>query len=117
MHGLEHSGFEPRVAPADDGIAVGRLSATLLGAVARVACVRSCSPACQDHDMHEITLDITTRPVRPADADAINDLHHRVFGPGRFVRTAYRVREGTPFVCASSAGWLSRGARIIRRCA
>ena len=40
---------------------------------------------------------ITTRPVTNADAAAISALHARVFGPGRFVRTAYRVREGTAF--------------------
>jgi len=31
---------------------------------------------------------------------AISGLSARVFGPGRFVRTAYRVREGTPDVSA-----------------
>lgn len=40
---------------------------------------------------------IITRPVTDADAPAICDLHTRVFGPGRFVRSAYRVREGTAF--------------------
>lgn len=40
---------------------------------------------------------ITTRPVTPDDAEAIGALHARVFGPGRFARTAYRVREGTAF--------------------
>ncbi len=39
---------------------------------------------------------IATRPVADSDASAISALHARVFGPGRFVRTAYRVREGTP---------------------
>ncbi|MFM9943541.1 MAG: GNAT family N-acetyltransferase [Hyphomicrobiaceae bacterium] len=40
---------------------------------------------------------VTSRPVADADAPAISALHGRVFGPGRFVRSAYRVREGTPF--------------------
>lgn len=40
---------------------------------------------------------IATRPVDASDAAAISALHARVFGPGRFVRTAYRIREGTPF--------------------
>jgi predicted N-acetyltransferase YhbS len=31
----------------------------------------------------------------PADADAIERLSERVFGPGRFARTAYRLRETT----------------------
>lgn len=40
-------------------------------------------------------LDITTtRLVTTDDLPAISALHARVFGPGRFARTAYRVREG-----------------------
>lgn len=42
-------------------------------------------------------IEIATRPVTDADAAAIGALHARVFGPGRFVRTAYRLREGTAF--------------------
>ena len=41
--------------------------------------------------------EIVTRRVTAADAAAVGLLHARVFGPGRFVRTAYRVREGAPF--------------------
>ena len=37
---------------------------------------------------------VLNRPVTPADLPAISELHARVFGPGRFTRTAYRVREG-----------------------
>jgi len=37
------------------------------------------------------------RAVRPEDGAEISALHARAFGPGRFARTAYRVREGTPF--------------------
>ncbi|WP_295559635.1 N-acetyltransferase [uncultured Hyphomicrobium sp.] len=36
---------------------------------------------------------ITTRPATPEDIPLISALHDRAFGPGRFVRTAYRVRE------------------------
>jgi predicted N-acetyltransferase YhbS len=32
----------------------------------------------------------------PADAEAVEKLNERVFGPGRFARTAYRLRETTP---------------------
>jgi predicted N-acetyltransferase YhbS len=39
-----------------------------------------------------------SRPVTPADLPAISLLHAKVFGPGRFTRTAYRIREGTPSV-------------------
>jgi predicted N-acetyltransferase YhbS len=33
---------------------------------------------------------------RPEDARAIERLHERAFGPGRFARTAFRLREGVP---------------------
>ena len=38
---------------------------------------------------------VTFRAVEPGDLPAIRDLHARAFGPGRFTRTAYRIREGT----------------------
>ena len=41
---------------------------------------------------------ISSRPVTPRDIAAICRLHARVFGPGRFARTAYRVREGKGLV-------------------
>ncbi|MFN3685381.1 GNAT family N-acetyltransferase [Salinarimonas sp.] len=41
-------------------------------------------------------LSLTIRPEAPGDADAIERLHERAFGPGRFARTAYRLREGAP---------------------
>lgn len=40
--------------------------------------------------------ELTIRPVAASDLDAISALHRAAFGPGRFARTAYRVREGTP---------------------
>ena len=40
--------------------------------------------------------DVEIRPPLPDDLPQIFDLHARVFGPGRFARTAYRIREGTP---------------------
>lgn len=43
-----------------------------------------------------MSTDVTVRPVADSDIPAISALHARVFGPGRFVRTAYRVREGLP---------------------
>ena len=39
---------------------------------------------------------ILHRPMTPADLAQVSDLNARVFGPGRFTRTAYRVREGAP---------------------
>ena len=42
------------------------------------------------------SLAVVTRPAVPDDLAAIVALQSRAFGPGRFVRTAYRVREGAP---------------------
>ena len=42
-----------------------------------------------------------------ADAGALSKLSAQAFGPGRFARTAYRVREGVPPVPGLSlTGWL-----------
>ena len=37
---------------------------------------------------------LTIRPETAADAPAVERLHERTFGPGRFARTAFRIREG-----------------------
>ena len=42
-------------------------------------------------------IEIVSRAVRPDDVPDIEALHDRVFGPGALTRTAYRIREGTPF--------------------
>lgn len=39
------------------------------------------------------TLDFSIRPESPLDEDAIERLHDRAFGPGRYARTAFRLRE------------------------
>jgi predicted N-acetyltransferase YhbS len=39
-------------------------------------------------------LQLTILPETPGDALAIERLHERTFGPGRFVRSAFRIREG-----------------------
>lgn len=55
---------------------------------------------------------LSTRPVAAGDMPAILDLQARVFGPGRFVRTAYRIREGlAPFSRFCRAGF--SGDRLI----
>jgi predicted N-acetyltransferase YhbS len=41
--------------------------------------------------MNDISL--TILPETPDDAPAIERLHERTFGPGRFAKTAYRLRE------------------------
>ena len=39
-------------------------------------------------------LALTILAETPADADVIERLHERTFGPGRYSRTAFRIREG-----------------------
>ena len=39
-------------------------------------------------------LSLTILPETSDDAVAIERLHERTFGPGRYARTAYRIREG-----------------------
>src|SRR5262249_44270401 len=41
-------------------------------------------------------LSLTILPETPGDALAIERLHERTFGPGRFARTAFGTREGGP---------------------
>jgi predicted N-acetyltransferase YhbS len=43
-------------------------------------------------------LALTILPETAADALAIDRLHERTFGPGRFARTAFRIREGREHV-------------------
>jgi predicted N-acetyltransferase YhbS len=38
-------------------------------------------------------LDMTILPEAKEDTDAIERLHERTFGPGRYAKTAYRLRE------------------------
>jgi predicted N-acetyltransferase YhbS len=42
--------------------------------------------------MTDLSLNIL--PEAPQDAPAIERLHERTFGPGRYARTAFRIREG-----------------------
>jgi predicted N-acetyltransferase YhbS len=43
-------------------------------------------------------LPLVIRAEQPGDCDAIERLHERAFGPGRFARTAERLREGAPHI-------------------
>ncbi|HEX8663558.1 MAG TPA: N-acetyltransferase [Beijerinckiaceae bacterium] len=43
-------------------------------------------------------LPLVIRPELPGDAEPIERLHERAFGPGRFARTAFRLREGAPHI-------------------
>lgn len=60
-------------------------------------------------------LAVAIRPEMPEDGAAILRLHERAFGPGRFARTVFRLREGgareTPELCfTASVGTLLVGA-------
>jgi predicted N-acetyltransferase YhbS len=54
---------------------------------------QSAPPAASTHTSDPAA--VTTRAAAPSDLAAVADLHARIFGPGRFVRSAHRVREGT----------------------
>ena len=47
-------------------------------------------------------LSFTIRHETARDADAIERLNERTFGPGRYAKTAYRLREGGPHSLALS---------------
>ena len=47
-------------------------------------------------------LSLTIRPETADDAEAIERLHERTFGPGRYAKTAYRIRECGPHALALS---------------
>jgi predicted N-acetyltransferase YhbS len=62
-------------------------------------------------------LSLMLEPETPADAESILRLNERVFGPGRFARTAYRLRETTPpdlsLSCVARVGTLLVGANAM----
>lgn len=43
-----------------------------------------------------MNLSVVVVPETPADAGAVERLSERAFGPGRYARTAYRLRESIP---------------------
>lgn len=65
--------------------------------------------------MTELTLDVA--PLSPSDLPQIEKLDERAFGPGRFTRTAYRLREGVTPVASLSfvarVGTFLVGANIM----
>ncbi len=65
--------------------------------------------------MTALTLDVA--PLSPADLTQIEKLDERAFGPGRFTRTAYRLREGIAPVASLSfvarVGTFLVGANIM----
>ena len=58
--------------------------------------------------MHSSSFEIRNEIV--GDEPALSELSAEAFGPGRFARTAYRVREGVPPVPSLSlTAWLDNG--------
>ena len=45
-----------------------------------------------------MTPEIIVEPLGTDDLPEVLALHARAFGPGRFTRSAYRIREGTPAI-------------------
>ena len=62
-------------------------------------------------------LPLTLKPLVAADLDTVERLNARTFGPGRFARSAYRLREGiAPDRNLSFAAWVGTllvGANIM----
>lgn len=66
------------------------------------------------HNQVDLTVTQPALDIRPlTDADNANliALHQRVFGPGRFARSAYRIRERDPSLAGSASpcsriGWI-----------
>ncbi len=52
------------------------------------------------------------RPLQATDLPAVMQLHAAAFGPGRFARAAYRVREGTPAISRYCRGAFRDGAML-----
>ncbi len=46
--------------------------------------------------MPNATAMVAIQPEQPGDGDPIATLHHKAFGPGRFARAGYLLRNGTP---------------------
>ena len=56
--------------------------------------MRNASPGNRANLFFRMTdLSLTIRAEHPSDHAAIERLHERAFGPGRFARTAFRLRE------------------------
>lgn len=67
---------------------MGRVSKRRTTRVTRYA-----SPGKRAKHFSMTDLSLTIRAEHPADHAAIERLHERAFGPGRFARTAFRLRE------------------------
>ncbi len=52
-----------------------------------------------------MTYNYPIRPQQPADEAAVSALHEKAFGPGRFARSAYRVREASHGPSIALTAW------------
>jgi predicted N-acetyltransferase YhbS len=59
-----------------------------------------------------VSLDWQVRPEQPGDAAAIEALNAESFGPGRFAKSAYRLREGVLPVAA--LGFVAMEGDVLR---
>lgn len=66
----------------------------LTAQMARRAFAASLSPPRPDETMN--ASDVTYLPETPAYDPEIDDINEEAFGPGRFTRAAYKIREGGP---------------------
>jgi predicted N-acetyltransferase YhbS len=66
------------------------------------------------HSVHAAgqPANVVNRALVAADLPAVSALHAAAFGPGRFARTAYRVREGTPDISPFCRGAFVGGELI-----
>jgi predicted N-acetyltransferase YhbS len=62
----------------------------------------SSEPGLSEASEPECQSQWTIRPERPEDAPLVDALNQRAFGPGRFAKSAYRLREGVDPVAALS---------------
>lgn len=58
-----------------------------------------------------MTYNYRIRPFEPGDAAAVSQLHEEAFGPGRFARAAYRVREASAGPAIELTAW--DGAELV----
>ena len=64
------------------------------------------------HPASPVPVIVHNRPLAPADQAAVQALEAHVFGPGRFARTAYRVREGAPALSPFCRGAFEDGRLV-----
>ena len=124
-HRAARGGASPRCWAARRGArhGEGRRHAATGSDAARRACLRSTGRGNRRllgesrADARARSRTIARPPGRTEDSAEISALHARAFGPGRFARTAYRVREGTARLLALLPRLPDRRAHRLPPCA